>query len=93
MRAWLLVLGGLIVWTAHFVAIYAVASVFPGQGIARWIVLAASVAAIGVNLAILWWTKGLRGDPLDGWICTTGRIAAALSILAVIWQTVPAALS
>ncbi len=92
MRAWLLILGGLIVWAAHFVAIYAIGSVFPGQANARWLVLAATVAAIGGNLAILWRTTGPRADALDGWICSIGRIGAALSILAVVWQTAPAGL-
>lgn len=92
MRGWLLIVGGLIVWAAHFVAIYAIASVFPGQAIARWLVLAASAAAIGANTAILWSTSARRNDPLDGWARKTGRAGAALSLLAVVWQTAPAVL-
>lgn len=90
MRAWLLILGGLIVWAAHFVTIYAIASAFPGQPAARWLILAASAVAIGANLAILRRTARPRGDPLDVWIFQVAKAAVALSMLAVIWQTGPA---
>ena len=35
MRAWLFILGGLIVWTVHFFGLYVLASVFPDMAIAR----------------------------------------------------------
>ncbi len=70
-------LGGLIVWAAHFVAIYAIGSVFPGQTIARWLVGGASVAAIAVDVAILRHTRAPRGDALDSWIRAIGRIAGS----------------
>ena len=91
MRAWAILLGGLTVWTAHFFALYAIGSVLPGQCEARWWVLAATVPALAANGLILWRTVGPGGgDSLDGWIARVGAGGAALSLLAVIWQALPA---
>ena len=91
MRAWTILLGGLVVWTAHFFALYAIASVLPGQGEARWWVLAATFPALAANGLILWKTIGPgNNDPLDRWIARVGAGGAALSLLAVIWQALPA---
>jgi hypothetical protein len=93
MRAWTILLGGLIVWTAHFFALYAIGSVLPGRDEARWWVLAATLLALAANGLILWKTIGsASGDPLDGWIVRVGAGGAALSLLAVIWQALPALL-
>jgi hypothetical protein len=94
MRAWAIVLGGLAVWAAHFFLLYAIASVLPGRPEARPLVLAATVPAIAANTLILWKALGRpRGrDPLDNWIARLGALGAALSLIAVAWQAVPALL-
>jgi NO-binding membrane sensor protein with MHYT domain len=92
MRAWAVVLGGLAVWAAHFVALYAIASALPGRPDARWLVLAATIPAIAGDALILWKTigSGRRSDPLDDWIVRLGALGAAISGVAVAWQALPA---
>jgi hypothetical protein len=95
MRTWTILLGGLVVWTVHFLVVYGVASVLPGQPAARWLVLAATLPALVVDGLILWWTIGAasRPDPLDRWTSHLGATGAAISLIAVIWQCAPALLS
>lgn len=92
MRAWAIVLGGLAVWAAHFFALYAIASVLPGPPEARWLALAVTVPAIAADVLILWRARGAgrRPDPLDDWIVRLGALGAAISLVAVAWQAIPA---
>ena len=66
MRAWLFILGGLIVWTVHFFGLYVLASVFPLWRAARilqsgdveevrhWKALIATLAAAISSVAVVW---------------------------------------
>lgn len=92
MRGWPAILAGLAVWAAHFVAVYAIASVWPGQpGIATWLVVAASAAAITANVVILILLgRAGVGDDLDRWILWLARGGVLLSLAGVIFQTAPA---
>lgn len=90
MRAWLLITGGLIVWATHFIAIYAAASVFPGQAIARWMVLAATAAALGANASILYLSARRQGDQTDRWVRNIGQSVIGISTVAIIFQAAPA---
>jgi hypothetical protein len=86
-------LGGLLVWAAHFFAVYAAASLFPGDPRGNVVALAATLAALGANIALLRWALASRrsaGDGLDRWTSRLGAGAAALSLIAVIWQGLPA---
>ncbi|HET9336565.1 MAG TPA: hypothetical protein VFO12_09190 [Sphingomicrobium sp.] len=92
MRRWLLMLGGLLVWAAHFFAVYAAASIFPGDPAAESLALVATLAAIGANGILLWWTLGRKrtaADGFDEWTWRVGAIGAGLSLLAVLWQGMP----
>ena len=92
MRAWTIMLGGLAVWAAHFFTLYGIASLLPGRPEARWLVLAATLTAVAANGLLLW--KTTRGaneaDSLDRWTSQLGASGAAVSLVAVIWQCVPA---
>jgi hypothetical protein len=92
LRAWAIVLGGFAVWAVHFFALYAIASALPGRNEARWLVLAVTVPALAAVAMILWKTIGAppRPDPLDDWLARLGALGAALSLVAVAWQAVPA---
>lgn len=92
MRGWPAILAGLAVWAAHFVAVYAIASVWPGQPrIATWLVIAMTTAAIVANVAILWrLARVTTDDDLDRWVIRLAQGGAALSLVAVAFQTVPA---
>lgn len=94
MRAWAALLGGLLLWAGHFLALYAIGSLFPGQAMARWLVLGAT----GAVLAALGWL-GLRtasriaagGDPFDRWMNRTALLAAAMGGTGIVFQGLTAA--
>ncbi|MBA3576806.1 MAG: hypothetical protein H0W39_04210 [Sphingomonas sp.] len=92
MRSWALLLGGLLVWAAHFFSAYAFASIFPGTDLARWLTLAATAAALLADAAILWLALLSRAaaDELDRWWARVSAGGAALSFVAVAWQAFPA---
>ena len=86
-------LGGLLVWTAHFFAVYAAASIFPGDWRANAIALAATFAGLAADGLLLWWALKARrsaGEAFDGWTWRLAAGTAALSLLAVLWQGLPA---
>ena len=85
-------LGGLMVWAAHFFVLYGIASLLPGWPEARWLVLAATLPAVAADGLLLWKTMGEANqlDSLDRWISQLGATGAAISLIAVIWQCAPA---
>lgn len=94
MRAWLLMLGGLIVWAVHFFALYILASIFGTTMTARLGTAVLTLACLAADGAILAATlPALRGDQaadLDRWIRGAGAVGAGLSLVAVAWQGLPA---
>lgn len=94
MRAWLVLLGGLLTWTAHFFALYAIASIFPGTDTARWLALAATAVAAAANGVILWRAsakvKRASAESFELWKWRSGFAGALLSMIAVLWQGLPA---
>jgi hypothetical protein len=94
MRGWTILLGGLAVWAAHFFVLYGIASVLPGRPEARWLVLAATLPALMADGLVLRKAIGLAGRPdeLHRWTGRIGALGAALSLIAVVWQAVPAAM-
>ncbi len=91
MRAWALLLAGLVVWAAHFFALYAIASVLPGQAGATWAVIAATAAAVAVIAMILHRTRAppVEADATERWVIHIARLGAALALVAVLWQAFP----
>lgn len=92
MREWALLLGGLVVWAAHFFLVYGFASIFPGMALARWLAIGATIAALAADAAILWLALagGRLADELERWQARVGAAGAALSFVAVAWQGFPA---
>lgn len=94
MGKWLLLLGGLLIWAAHFFLLYAFASIFPGTDLARWLTIAATGIAIAANVVVIY--QALDAGTVDGagsfdrWIRTVGFSGALLSSIAVLWQGFPA---
>lgn len=97
MRIWVFILGGLTIWAAHFFLLYAFASLYPGQDLARILTLIATIPAVIADAAFIWLAAGRlrsgRGDDLDVWVARVGGAGAALSLVAVIWQALPALLA
>ena len=96
MSKWVLLLGGLTIWAAHFFLLYGFASVFPGTQTARMLTWIATVPALAAN-AFLLWTAAARtlfaaDDELDRWVLNVAAAGALLSLVAVLWQALPAAM-
>lgn len=84
MTSWLLILGGLIVWTVHFFGIYAIGEIDPR---AEW-VIALTLVCITADLWLLRWSLTLcGGDHFSVWrrFMATGGIA--ISLVAIGWQS------
>ena len=95
MRHWIILLGGLTVWAAHFFVLYGIASILPGSRAAAWLVLIATLAATAAAGVVLRQAIALaRGtDALERWSAQIGAIGAAISLLAILWQAAPALLT
>jgi hypothetical protein len=90
-------LGGLIVWTVHFFSLYIIASIFLTTTPARILALAMTLACLGADGWLLSRALGkLRGDGADEagrWNVSLAALAAAISLVAVAWQGLPALLA
>ncbi|MFC3711191.1 hypothetical protein ACFOMD_01320 [Sphingoaurantiacus capsulatus] len=94
MRTWLLALGGLLVWAAHFFALYAFGSVFETTMPARAGTGIATLAAIAANLWLLRLARRpVANDGLARWIGGLAIGGVAVSLVAVIWQGLVAVLA
>ena len=96
MRFWRNLLGGPLLWAAHFLAVYGIASVLPGTRAAIVLV----VLATGVALAVTSWLfastmSAFRGanDDLQRWSRSLALIGYALAGAAITYQGLPAAFS
>lgn|GEM_PF-1812596 len=97
MRNWSLMLGGLIAWAAQFFALYILASIFGSGQIARAAALLVTLAAFAVDLWLIRRAgKSLRrpdGDDFNRWLASLTLLVAMVSLIAVLWQSLPALLS
>ena len=87
-------LGGLIVWAAHFFTLYAVASIFPGERKPVLLALFATLAALaadGLLLRLAVKRQRQARDRFDHWTFRLAAGSAAISLLAVAWQGLPSA--
>ncbi|MEJ5978925.1 hypothetical protein WG901_19890 [Novosphingobium sp. PS1R-30] len=87
MTTWFILLGGLIVWTAHFFGLYALAEIAP----APWRVVVLTLACLVADLWLLHYVRHLpRDDAFSVWRRSVATGGALLSLLAVTWQALPA---
>lgn len=94
MQSWLVLLGGLIVWTIHFFALWTTSSIVLSVPVARVIVAAVTIACLAANAGLLLVLARRRaGDELDRWVRSLGLAGAWLSVVAVVWQGLPALLT
>ena len=92
----LLLFGGLLVWAADFFLLYAVASIMLTSPEARIASAAVTLAAVAADLWLMWRARlaaRLPEDPYDGWMAHMALLAAAISLVAVVWQGFPAILA
>ena len=96
MRSWTSMLGGLIVWAAHFFALYAIASIFLTTPTARVLALLATAACFAADGWLLRRDlRRLRGetDEPSRWMTLIALLSSAISLVAVLWQGFPAVLA
>lgn len=92
MRSWGFLLGGLIVWTVHFLTLYGIASIFLTTPLARVLTLVISLACLAANAFLFRWVVRAGGTDLDRWARTIALYAIGVSALAIFWQALPAVL-
>lgn len=94
MRAWLLLLSGLLVWAAHFFGLYIAASLFPGQGLARWLTGLLTLLALAVLAALLMpvarRARSSQDESLRVWLDRLTLLGGALAAVAILYQGLPA---
>lgn len=96
MRQWLVLLGGMLVWTAHFFAVWTAASLFPGQDLAAWLTILLTLAGL-LATALLgrraWagWQQN-ADDEIAHWISGIALLGNALAAVAILYQGLPALL-
>ena len=97
MRAWLIMLGGLLIWAAHFFALYAVASIFPGMALARYLTVALTLAAaVAAGWLLLRTSRAVSDkeeDALESWMYRMSATGSGLALVAILYQGAPALLA
>ena len=96
MRRWLLLLGGQLIWAAHFGLIYAISSISvqaTGETglIARVLIVGSGL--LGVIAALLVFSLAWRmrtDEPIDRFWRAVSAAGAVFGATAVSWQTLPA---
>ncbi|MBE1529881.1 FtsH-binding integral membrane protein [Sphingopyxis sp. OAS728] len=93
MRTWWTMLGGLVIWAAHFFALYVIGEFVGTGGGARAAVVLFTLAALAGLCLLVWLGRRTGADKLRGWGRSLGASAITLTALAVVWQALPAFLS
>lgn len=96
MKRWFYMLGGLLVWTVHFVGVYTIASI--GDVVARaddptWRMIGlgfsglCGLAAAGLLIQAL--LRKSNGADMIDFANTMARLGAALALVSIVWQSLP----
>lgn len=97
MRAWAFMLGGMIVWAVHFFALYIVASIFLTSTTSRVLtVLITLVCLAAAGLLLQRSRRAIRhegDDAFTRWQAYLAALTAALALVAILWQGLPAFLA
>ena len=87
MKSWLILLSGFLIWTVHFFGLYAVAEIAPHAG---W-VIGLTFVCVAANLLALYCLAQQRADEhFSAWRRFIAGGGIGLSLLAVVWQSLPA---
>lgn len=95
MSYWRNLLGGLILWAAHFVIVYGIASILPGTQAAVVLVLAITVVVLAITAYLLVKTVGVMRsavDDLQRWSTMLTLFGYAMATIAIAYQGFAAAL-
>lgn len=89
-------LGGLIVWAVQFFALYIIASIFMTTPLSRVLAAATTLACLVADALLLRGALALRrarNDEVALWRASLAAMAAGISLVAVVWQGLPALLA
>ncbi len=94
MRIWRNLLGGLLLWAAHFFSVYGIASVLPGTRAAATLVLLVTGLALAAASWLFARTYAARtaSDDLQRWSAKLALLAYGLAGAAIIYGGLAAAL-
>lgn len=95
MQAWRHLLGGLLLWAAHFFALYAIASILPGTRAAAVLVLIATALASVMAAVFIYRisrTHRQEHDGLQRWMHSLSASGYALAGAGIVYQGLPAIL-
>lgn len=93
MRSWILILGGMIAWTTHFFALYAIGETVGGSPGGRMAVLGVTLLCLAGDLLVARAVLRLpQHTRFDEWRRFAALAGAGLSALAIVWQLLPALL-
>jgi hypothetical protein len=93
MQSWRFLLGGMLVWTAHFFGAYILASIFPDRIIVARVL--AALLTLACLAALVWLIRrslaaARRGqDDLSSWTGWVATLLGAIAFIAVLWQAFP----
>ena len=99
MRAWGVMLGGLLVWAVHFLGVYGVASIAdlsPDQaGLWRVVAVVFSIACLAALWPLFVFARrgATSGEQSAGLVGQLGQIGAAIAAIAILFQSLPILLS
>lgn len=97
MRAWAFMLGGMIVWAVHFFALYIVASIFLTSTTSRVLTVLITLACLAAaGLLLQRSRRAIRhegDDAFTRWQAYLAALTAALALVAILWQGLPAFLA
>lgn len=91
MRGWLFLLQGPIVWTVHFFALFGIASIFLTTPLARVLTVLVTLLCLGASAILL--VRTVRSDmptATEAWMRTVAICGLGLTVVAVVWQGLPA---
>lgn len=95
MRPWALLLGGLVIWAVQFFLLYGLASIAPGTQAARTGTLIVTTACAAANVFLLVFavrSAARHPEEFERWLLKLSIAGTALSLVAVLWQGLPALL-
>ena len=94
MRTWALLLGGLVIWTVHFFAVYIVASIWLTTPLARALTLALTIACVGaVGICFIRTQRREADTDMDRWVHVVAMVGFGIAGVAILWQGLPALLA
>lgn len=91
MKTWLILLGGLLVWTFHFFGLYAIAEFAPSSVSTIATVIVLTLLGLAADLWLLQRIRRLPAiDQFSAWRRSVALGGVLLSLVAVCWQSLPA---